>query len=82
MEAPLLKNDIIMNEDIEQLNHRFTHHPPKDGQPELYVAIRAKGLELAKLIHTSSPTSREKSLAITKIEEAVMWANAAIARNG
>lgn len=27
------------------------------------------------------PESRERSLAFTKIDEAVMWANASIARN-
>jgi len=29
-----------------------------------------------------APESREKSLAITKLEEAVYWLNAAIARRG
>lgn len=33
------------------------------------------------LIFESCKGSREYSLAITKLEEAVMWANAAIARN-
>lgn len=63
------------------LDNRFTYHAPKDGQAERYQAIRAKGKELAELVTTEAPTSREQSLALTKIEEAVMWANAAIARN-
>jgi hypothetical protein len=33
------------------------------------------------LINDLCPESREKSLAITNLEQAVMWANAAIARN-
>lgn len=35
------------------------------------------------LIHIThkTPKSREQSLAITKVEEAMFWANAAIARN-
>jgi predicted DNA-binding helix-hairpin-helix protein len=37
--------------------------------------------ELAELIEACCPDSREKSLAHTKVEEATMWANAAIARN-
>ena len=37
--------------------------------------------ELAELIEACCPDSREKSLAHTKVEEAAMWANAAIARN-
>lgn len=65
----------------DELKHRFTCHPPKPGQPEMYEAIRDKGHELAALIAKTAPPSREQSLALTKIEEAVMWANAAIARS-
>jgi hypothetical protein len=65
----------------ENLKNRFTYHPPKEGQPEMFVQIRDKGYELAKLIDELCPDSREKSLAITKIEEAIMWANAGIVRN-
>lgn len=67
---------------MNDLDHRFTYHAPKPGQPELYVAIRAKAKELAVLISDSQPGSRERSLAITALEESVMWANAGIARNG
>ena len=63
------------------LDNRFTYHAPKDGQPEVYQAIRDQGKRLAELIEQEAPESRERSLAITKIEEAVMWANAAIARH-
>lgn len=62
------------------LEKRFTYHAPKDGQPERYTQIRAKAKELAELVVELAPSSRERSLALTKIEEAVMWANAAIAR--
>ena len=61
---------------------RFTYYPPQGGQPERYQAIRAKALELAHLLDDECPLSREKSLAMTKLEEVVMWANAAIARHG
>ena len=66
-------------EDIEK---RFTYHKPKEGQPEIYTEIRDNAKDLAILIDLNAPDSREKSLAITKLEEAVMWANAAIARHG
>ena len=59
----------------------YTYHAPKADQPERYVAIRNKARELAELIDKCCPDSRERSLAFTKTEEAVMWANAAIARN-
>lgn len=63
-----------------ELRNRFTYHPPEPSQIAVYQSVRNAGLELARHIDESAPDSREKSLAITKIEEAVMWANAAIAR--
>ena len=57
------------------------YHAPKEGQPAKYTAIREKAKELAYLIDELCPESRERSLAITKLEEVSMWANASIARN-
>ena len=65
----------------EELENRFTYHAPKEGQQERYERIRYKAKILAAYINERCPESREKSLALTKIEEAVMWAIAAIARN-
>ena len=67
--------------DPRDLEHRFTYHPPKDDQPRRYEQIRDGGRALAEIIDVRCPESREKSLAITHLEQAVMWANAAIARN-
>ena len=64
-----------------QIENNFMYHSPKDGQAEKYEEIRAQGKELAYLIDGICPNSREKSLAMTKLEESVMWANASIARN-
>lgn len=64
--------------DIEK---NFTYHPPKPGQPERYAKIRGEAQKLAIILMAECPDSREKSLAFTKLEEAVMWANASIARN-
>lgn len=64
----------------KELEIRFTYHPPQGTQPERYIHIRNAAKALAKLIADSTPESREQSLAITALEEAVMWANAAIAR--
>lgn len=63
------------------IENNYTYHAPKDSQAKKYEAIREKAKELALLIEDVCPTSREKSLAFTNIEQAVMWANAAIARN-
>ncbi|MEV2353961.1 hypothetical protein ABNF72_14315 [Paenibacillus larvae] len=64
-----------------QIENNFKYHAPKEGQPEKYTALREKAKDLAYLLDELCPNSREKSLAITNLEQAVMWANAAIARN-
>jgi len=64
-----------------EIERAFTYHKPKEDQPERYDMLRETGGELAHLIATSTPAGREQSLALTKLKEAVMWANAAIACN-
>lgn len=59
----------------------FSYHPPKPGQPERYSAIRNTAKSLAHLILSEVPDSAERTLALRRLEEAVMWANAGIARN-
>ena len=65
----------------EQIENNFKYHTPKEGQPEKYEMIREKAKELAYIIDTLCPNSREKSIAMTELETAIMWANASIARN-
>ena len=64
----------------KELEVRFTYHEPKEGQPAKYQDIRNAVWEAAFIITNICPESREKSLAITKLEEAVFWANSAVAR--
>lgn len=65
----------------DELKKRFTHHPPEGTQATRYEIIRAKALDLGRAILEHTPSSREQSLALTVLDETVMWANAAIARN-
>lgn len=65
----------------KQLSSTFRYHRPQGNQPERYECIRDEAGKLAMLIATNTPESREQSLALTKLEEVVMFANAAIARN-
>ena len=67
--------------DSSEIEKRFTYVPPKEGQPEKYQVIRNTAKDLAYLLIFNVPDSRELSLALTKLEETVMWANAGIARN-
>lgn len=61
--------------------NNFKHHPPTDEQVKRYQAIRRISEEYANFLIDNCPQSRELSLAITNLEQAQMWANAAIARN-
>lgn len=67
--------------EVPDLQNRFTYHPPQGDQVGRYEAIRSQAFDLANHVSINTPASREQSLALTKIEEAVFWANAAIARN-
>jgi hypothetical protein len=67
--------------DLKIIENNFTYHAPKGDQPERYERIRMRAGFVAQTINELCPDSREKSLAMTKLEEAVMWANASIARN-
>jgi hypothetical protein len=60
----------------------FDYHPPSTdvvrGQHEqVRASLKSAAMFLAKM----TPAGREQSLALTKLEEAMFWANAAIARN-
>lgn len=67
---------------VEDLEKRFTYHPPKDNlQVTTYENIRVRARNFAEQLIANTPPSREQSLAITHLEEVVFWANAAVARN-
>ena len=63
------------------INNVFSYHAPKGDQAERYTIIRETAKELARVIDEKCPDSREKSLALTNLQQAVMWANASIAIN-
>jgi hypothetical protein len=67
---------------VEQhLSTAFRYHAPIGDQPKRYEILRSAARELAQLLCGSCPASRERSIALTKLEESIMWANASIARN-
>ena len=77
--------DIIadnINRKMQELIHRFGYHPPKTPTKiQDHEDVRAHACSLAIEFERMLPEGREKAVAMTKIEEAMFWANAAIARN-
>lgn len=64
-----------------RLENDYKYHAPKEDQVERYQAIRDDAHSLAITICENTPPSREQSVALTLLEQVVMEANAAIARN-
>lgn len=63
------------------IENRFEYHPPKDEETKFaHERVRLLLVEVALELDGLVPEGREKSTAITKLEEAMMWANAGIAR--
>lgn len=64
------------------LANRFSYHPPKtEDVKNAHEWVRNTLLRVAGDFDIELSPGREKSLAITHLEEAMFWANASIARN-
>lgn len=67
--------------DSKDLDNRFRYHTAEPTQVQKMENIRKNFRALADLLDAMCPDSREKSLAITNLEQAQFWANASIVRN-
>jgi hypothetical protein len=64
-----------------ELDSRFKFHPADTQvKKDSHEAVRNQCLELAEFLDGLLPEGREKSLAITNLEQVMFWSNAAIAR--
>lgn len=72
---------VVPGEDRDRIENIFMFHAPINDQAERYEKMRERAKELAYMIQANTPKSQEQSLALTKLEEVVFFANAAIARN-
>jgi hypothetical protein len=69
--------------DPSDLVNRFKFHPANsEAKAEAHEYIREAFGNLSRDLNTRIPEGREKAIAITKMEEAMFWANAALARAG
>ena len=69
------------SEQNTQVEHNLTNHTPDEEGIKSIEALRAKAKEFGRLINEVCPNSREKSLAQTNLEQALMWANASLPRH-
>jgi hypothetical protein len=64
------------NEDeIERITRSLTNQPPVNDEIVLaFEELRVDAIDYAQMIIMNVPPCRERSLALTKLEESVMWA--------
>lgn len=68
--------------EIADIENRFAYHPATTTTGPKHDDVRAVLLRVALKMQRDLPDGREKSLVLTKLEETMFWANAAIARHG
>lgn len=63
----------------EELANRFGFHKGTEVTGPLHQEVRHEYLRLAGLMDAILPDGRAKSIVMTKLDEAAMWSNKAIA---
>jgi len=63
----------------EDIVHRFSFHPATVATGPKNDEVRLKYRGIALWVLANVPPSRERALAITALQEAMMWTNAAVA---
>lgn len=69
-----------MRPNQDRIDAAFSYHRPTSGDVASITTLRGDFKDVAEGIDQLCPDGREKMLALTKLEEAMMWANAAIVR--
>ena len=64
----------------DRINNDFAYYSPGVDYARRHEEVRVTARQFAHFINRTCPPGRETSLALTKIEEAMFWANAAFAR--
>lgn len=62
-----------------EVTQRFDFHPATEVTAPQHNAVRVQHRELALWITANLPESRERALALTALQESMMWCNATVA---
>lgn len=65
--------------DIHGIHERFSFHKASAMQVPSHESVRFRFKVIAIFMDVLLPECREKSMCLTKLQEAMMWANAAVA---
>lgn len=66
---------------LEEIQRRFGYHRVTEKTLPKHRTIREEFIEIADTLDQLLPDGREKACAMTALQEAAMWANAAVATN-
>ena len=67
--------------DSADIENRFAFHPATTEEKRAaHTSVRHHCRVLADFLNEKLPEGREKSLAVTHLEEVMLWGNAALAR--
>lgn len=71
-----------MKMDAKDIENRFAFHAATtEEKRDAHTSIRQNCRVLADFLNEKLPEGREKSLAITHLEEVMFWGNAGLARH-
>jgi hypothetical protein len=64
---------------LDDIANRFGFHPATAQTGPMHDEVRDAFAALARYVASSVPSGRHQALALTALQESMMWANAAIA---
>lgn len=71
--------DEELNRAIEQVAYGMGFHPGNEDVAHVYSEIRTRYIELGEFVAQALPTGRSKSIALTELEDSLMWAIKSVA---
>ena len=79
--SPTIEVRVSVDPPEVDVRHNMTNHRPTEAEIAVIEAIRERFISLGNTVQMNCPPSNERSLALTNLEQALMWAVASIARN-
>ena len=67
--------------EVDTWADRMGYHKANDTTVPLHQGLRQDFIHVAEMVIRSVPPGRERSLALTALQESLMWANAGVAIN-
>lgn len=69
----------LTSETLDEVLDRFAFHPANETTRPMHETTREEFANLVEYVVSELPPGRHKSLALTALQQAQMWCNAAIA---